>query len=70
MAPDKTEIKKKMLSNYQLKIADSCNIPVGTVEKLMPNFFDKEKYVFHCENAKLYLMFEAKKIHRVLEIEP
>ena len=53
-----------MLSNYQLKIVDSCNIPVGTVEKLMPNFFDKEKYVFHCENVKLYLMFEAKKILR------
>ena len=59
-----------MLSSYQLKIADSCNIPVGTVEKLMPNFFDKEKYFFHYENLKLYLMFEAKKIHRVLEIEP
>ena len=26
LAPDKIEIKRKMLSSYQLKIADFCNI--------------------------------------------
>ena len=30
LAPDKMEIKKKMLSNYQLKTADFCNIHIGT----------------------------------------
>ena len=33
-----------MLSDYQLKIADLYNIPTANVEKLVPNFFDKEKY--------------------------
>ena len=35
----------------------------------MPNFFDKEKYVIHYENLKLYLRLrlKLKKIHRVLE---
>ena len=59
-----------MLSEYQLKIADLYNIPIGNVKKLMPNFFDKEKYVIHYENLQLYLSLglkRKKKIHRVLE---
>ena len=38
-----------MLSEYQLNIADSYNIPIGNVIKLVPNFFDKEKYVIDYE---------------------
>ena len=54
LAPDKIEIKREMLSNYQLKIADLYNISIGNVKKLVPIFFDKEKYVIHYENLKLY----------------
>ena len=36
-----------MLSEYQLKIADLYNIPIDNVKNLVPNFFDKEKYVLH-----------------------
>ena len=57
-----------MLSEYQLKIADLCNIPIGNVKKLVPNFFNKEKYVLRYE--RLYLLetrIKTKKIHRVLE---
>ena len=43
-----------MLSEYQLKIADLYNIPVGNVKKLLPNLFDEEKYVIQYENLKLY----------------
>ena len=50
LAPDKTIIKRETLSEYQLKIADLQNISIGTVKKLVPNFFDKEKYVIHYEN--------------------
>ena len=50
LALDKIEIKKEMLSEYQLKSADLGNIPIGIVQKLVPNFFDKEKYVIHYEN--------------------
>ena len=62
-------MKRKMLSNYQLKIADLYNIPIGNVKKLVPNVFDKEKYVLHYENLQLYLRLglKLKKIHRVLE---
>ena len=70
LAPDKIEIKREMLSDYQLRIAELCNIPTGNVKKLVPNFFDKEKYVIHYENLQLYLRLglKLKKIHRVLEL--
>ena len=31
LTPDKIEIKREMLSEYQLKIADLYNIPIGNV---------------------------------------
>ena len=33
-APDKLEIKRKMLSNYQLKIANFKNIPIDNIKKI------------------------------------
>ena len=69
MSPEKIEIKREILPNYQIKIADFCNIPIGNFNKSVPNFFDKEKYVLHCQNLQLYLKLglKLKKIHRVLE---
>ena len=49
LAPDSLAIKKDMLSDYQLKIADDY-ISIGNVKKLVIKFFDKEKYVLHCKN--------------------
>ena len=49
-----------MLSEYHLKIANNYNIPIGNVKKLMPKFFDKEKYVIHYENLKLSLRLGLK----------
>ena len=58
-----------MLPEYQLKIVDLCYIPIGNVKKLVPNFFDTERYVIHYENLQLYLRLELilKKIYRVLK---
>ena len=36
------------------------NIAIGKVKKLVPNFFDKEKFVLHYENLKLYLILGLK----------
>ena len=62
-------MKREMLSNFQLKIADLYNIPNGNVKKLEPNFFNKEKYVIHYENFQIYLRLglKLKKRCRVLE---
>ena len=60
LARDKIEVKRKMLFDYQLKIADLYNISIGNVKKLLPTFFDKEKYVLDYENMKLYLRLGLK----------
>ena len=67
LAPDKIEIKTEMLSEYQLKIADHYNIPIGNIKILVSNFLDL--YVIHYESLKLYLRLglKIKKIHHVLE---
>ena len=34
LAPDKIEIKREVLPDYELKIADSYNIPNGNVQEI------------------------------------
>ena len=50
----------QIIHDYQLKIADLYNIPIGNVKKIMPNLFDKEKYVIHYESLVLYLRLGLK----------
>ena len=71
LAPEKIEIKREMLSKYQLLNADFYNNSISNVKKLVPNFFDKEKYVFHHENLQLYLKLglKLKKMNCVLEFK-
>ena len=47
------KIKREMLSEYQLKIANLFHIPIGNVKKLVPTFFDKETYVIHYQSQFL-----------------
>ena len=56
----KTEIKREMFSDYQLKNANLYSIPISNVKKLVANFFDKKKYVIHFENLQLYLRLGLK----------
>ena len=51
----KKKSKDKSIIEYQLQVADLYNIPIDNVKKLVPNAFDKEKYVLHYENLQLYL---------------
>ena len=60
LAPYKTDNKREMLSDYQLKIACHYSIPTGNVKKSMPYFFDKKKYVIHYENLQLHLRLGLK----------
>ena len=57
------------MPDYKLKIADLYNISIGSVKRLVPTFFDKEKYVFLYKNLWLYLRAgsKLKKIHCILE---
>ena len=45
-APDKLEIKREILSHYQLIITDFYNIPIGNVKRLVPNLLIKKIMCF------------------------
>ena len=60
LTSNKMEITREMVSDYQLKVADLNNISIGNVEKLVPNYFDKEKYVIQYENVQIYLRLGLK----------
>ena len=51
LVSDKIEIKKEILPNYQLKIADFYDTPTdkNKVKNTVPNIFGKEKYVLNYE---------------------
>ena len=60
LAPDKMGINEKILCVYQLKTDDLYNILISIVKKLVPSFFDKEKYVLPYENLQLFLRLGLK----------
>ena len=47
------------MSIYQLMIAEFY-IAIGNVKKLVPYFFDKEKYVPYYKNLQIYLRLGLK----------
>ena len=71
LAPEKMRVDEGMLSNYCKWMQNKHGISVGLVSKLVPNLCDKERYVVHYKNLKLYvdLGLKVKKIHRVLEFD-
>ena len=71
LAPEKIQVKDKMLLEYCNKIKDKYNISIGQVHKLIPNFNDKTKYVLNYRNLQLYIDLRStvKRVHRVLEFD-
>ena len=58
--PDKIEIKKEILYVYQLMISNCYDVPIGNVQKLASNLFDKEKYVLYYK-LQLQVRIKTKK---------
>jgi len=72
LAPEKIKITKDMLSPHSLEI----NRKLGQKKhfetvKLVPNLMDKEKYICHYRNLKLYLQrgMVLKHVHRVIRFK-
>ena len=63
MQQKKIKVTDEMLSDYCKEIKNKFKISSGNVHKLIPTLNDKEKYVLHEENLKLYLSLG---VHRVL----
>ena len=59
------------MPDYQLKIDYEYNISIRNVTKLVPNFFDKEKYILHYKHLQLYSRVELKikNVNCVLEFD-
>lgn len=46
-----------MFSDYQLNVPDDYNTPIGNVEKLVPNIFEKK---MHASLEKLETLFKTR----------
>ena len=67
LAPEKLLIRPEMLSDY----SKSFDRKGPIMEKLVPNLYDKVRYMTHYRNLKLYLELgmEITKIHRVIAFD-
>ena len=70
-AAGKLNVTDEMLSDYCKSIREKFKISSGNVHKLIPTLYDKERYVLHEENLKLYLSrgLKLKRVHRVLQFD-
>lgn len=67
LAPERMVAKKEWMSEYQHNLL-GVGVAPTEVEKLVPNLYDKERYVIHYRNLQLYLSLgmRLKTIHRAL----
>jgi hypothetical protein len=67
LAADHLIITRDMLSTYQQELYPKF----ANIKKLVPNLMDKNKYVCHYENLKLYtsLGMVVKRVHRALKFK-
>ncbi|CAH3040626.1 unnamed protein product, partial [Porites lobata] len=71
LAPEKMLISHEMLSPYQQQLKEDLGYKPARVEKLVPNLWNKEKYIIHYRYLKFYLAqgLKLQKIHRVLQFK-
>ena len=51
LAPEHLKIKPSMLSPYSTQLAQELQLKPGSVSKLVPNLYNKEKYILHLFTA-------------------
>ena len=64
LAKEKIEVRKEMLSDYQLQFTEENNFSYDKNKKPISNLGDQIKYKLHYQNLRVYLSFglELKKI--------
>ena len=68
-APEHVKITKDMLSSYNKDYMEKLNIRHIATKKLVPNLYNKEKYVIDYRTLQLYIQLGMKlgKIHRAIK---
>jgi hypothetical protein len=73
VAPEHIRVHQDMLSKTQMRLLykSGTKRKANGDRKLIPNLYDKDMYITHVRNLKLYLELglKLKKIHRVIEFE-
>lgn len=69
LAPEKMVITNKMLSPYAQSLKNEMNLTDVKVEKLVPNLYNKSKYVVHYQNLQYYINkgIKVTNIHRIIQ---
>ena len=72
LAKEKIEVRKEMLSDYQLRFIEENNFSYDKNKKPISNLGDQIKYKLHYQNLRVYLSFglELKKNHRTFKQKP
>ena len=71
LAPEKMKVKKEWLSKKQHELIERSGQRYTPTEKLIPNLYDKKRYVVHYRNLQYYLKkgMVITKIHRVIKFD-
>ena len=69
LCPEKIKVRYDMLIKYCKDIVDWFGIKVGGVKNLIPNLYDKVRYVIHYKTLIYYLSLGIKfiKIRKILQ---
>ena len=72
LAKEKIEVRKEMLSDYQLQFIEENNFSYDKNKKPISNLGDQIKYKLHYQNLRVYLSLglELKKNHRTFKQKP
>ena len=68
LAPERMTVDSSKMSPYQQQLLQDLGLSSSSCEKLVPNLFDKERYVIHYQNLQLYVQLglRVQKLHKVL----
>jgi len=71
LAPEKKEVKKEWMSDYQKGLMEDLELKHQETRKLLLTLQDKNNYVLHYRNLQFYLKqgMKLKRVRRVLEFE-
>lgn len=69
LAPGRRTVTDDMLSSLQISMRDALGQKSAGVPKLVPDLYNKEKYVVHAANLKFYMQqgLRVTKIHRIIQ---